>query len=97
MNDIAMEIGGKECAVPEIAADQLNRLQRRCQQLEVLAEEVWSAMAGFMLLMPSRENWTEEQIKQEVMWMHVDRRLRAAGLKRFPPTEIREGHKRRGG
>lgn len=68
---------------------QVRDLQARCAKLEALAEEVWGVLITAALM----EKTTHPDIRTALM--RVERRLRAAGLKRFPPT-VAEGGDRNG-
>lgn len=65
--------------------------EARCATLERLAEEVWGCMAVFWIeagLPEDPREWTDAQRKQYSAFLHVDGRLREAGLKRFPARVV---------
>ena len=53
----------------------------RIQQLEALCEEVWGVLVDAVLM----DKTADPDVRAALA--RVDRRLREAGLKRFPPTK----------
>lgn len=60
------------------AATREQELEARCARLEALCEELWDVVATASL---------GDKESAAAALRRVDRRLRAAGLKRFPPVE----------
>ena len=69
--------------------------QGRVIQLEVLCEEIWGVFTQTIL----ESRFTDEETKAKAFsaLQHVDGKLRAAGLKRFPAKFVKQGQQSGGG